>query len=76
MLAAVIWHEMAHADGLDEAQARRREEELWRGFVSTRVVDSTFGLEYLAEPCPEVIRLQVSAAYRAFAIRRRLKFHF
>jgi hypothetical protein len=49
MLAAVIWHEMAHADGLDEAQARRREEELWRGFVSTRVVDATFGLEYLAE---------------------------
>ena len=39
ILAAVIWHEMAHTDGLDEAQARRREEELWRGFVSTRVVD-------------------------------------
>ena len=31
MLAAVIWHEMAHADGLDESQARRREEELWQG---------------------------------------------
>jgi hypothetical protein len=41
--------EMAHADGLDEAQARRREEELWRGFMSTRVVDSAFGLAYLAE---------------------------
>lgn len=49
MLAAVIWHEMAHADGLDEALARRREEELWRGFVATRVVDSAFGLAYLAE---------------------------
>ena len=49
ILAAVIWHEMAHADGLDEAQARRREEELWRGFVSTRVVESAFGLTYLAE---------------------------
>ena len=49
VLAAVIWHEMAHADGLDETQARRREEELWRGFVSTRVVDSAFGLAYLAE---------------------------
>jgi hypothetical protein len=49
ILAAVIWHEMAHADGLDEAQARRREEELWRGFVATRVVDSVFGLAYLAE---------------------------
>jgi hypothetical protein len=48
MLAAVIWHEMAHADGLDEPQARRREEELWRSFVSTRVVDSAFGLAYLA----------------------------
>jgi hypothetical protein len=49
MLAAVIWHEMAHADGLDEAQARRREEELWQGFVVTRVVDFAFGLAYLAE---------------------------
>ena len=77
MLAAVIWHEMAHADGLDEAQARRREEELWRGFVSTRVVDSAVrtGVSGRA-PCPEVIRLQVSAAHRAFAIRWRLKFHF
>ena len=49
MLAAIIWHEMAHVDGLDEAQARRREEELWRSFVATRVVDSVFGLAYLAE---------------------------
>jgi hypothetical protein len=49
VLAAVIWHEMAHAEGLDEARARRREEELWRGFVSTRKVDSAFGLAYLAE---------------------------
>ena len=56
MLAAVIWHEMAHADGLDEAQARRREEELWRGFVSTRVVESAFGLTVSLgrAPWPEV----------------------
>jgi hypothetical protein len=49
MLAAVIWHEMAHLDGLGEAQARRREEELWTGFVATRTVETTFGLVYLAE---------------------------
>ena len=49
ILAAVIWHEMAHAGGLDEAQARRSEEELWRGFVATRVVDAAFGLGYRAD---------------------------
>jgi hypothetical protein len=49
MLAAVIWHEMAHADGLGEAQARRREEELWTVFLASRTVDTTFGLAYLVE---------------------------
>jgi hypothetical protein len=28
-LAAVIWHEMAHAEGANERGARKREEELW-----------------------------------------------
>src|SRR5262249_3232182 len=40
MLAAVIWHEMAHADGLDERHAQEREEDLWRQFVLRRRVDS------------------------------------
>src|SRR2546427_12221237 len=29
ILAAIIWHEMAHIDGADEEQAQRREEGLW-----------------------------------------------
>jgi hypothetical protein len=49
MLAAVIWHEMAHAEGLDEQQARRREEDLWKQFVQKGLVDSALGLTYLDE---------------------------
>jgi len=48
-LAAVIWHEMAHAEGLDEARAREREEALWEGFVLSGRVDSAAGLTYLGE---------------------------
>jgi hypothetical protein len=29
-LAAIIWHEMAHINGADEAEAQRQEEQLWR----------------------------------------------
>ena len=49
MLAAVIWHEMAHADGLDEPQAQQREEALWKDFMKRGIVDSGVGLTYLAE---------------------------
>ena len=49
MLAVVIWHEMAHADGGDEAAARDREEELWRQYLRTGRVDGGVGLTYLAE---------------------------
>jgi hypothetical protein len=49
MLAVVIWHEMAHADGGDEAEARDREEELWRQYLRTGRVDGGVGLTYLAE---------------------------
>jgi hypothetical protein len=47
MLAAVIWHEMAHAEGLDERQAQQREEDLWQQFVQRALVDSGVGLAYL-----------------------------
>jgi hypothetical protein len=47
-LATVIWHEMAHIDGADEAKAQRAEEQLWMQFVVARRVDSTIGLRYLA----------------------------
>jgi hypothetical protein len=49
MLAAVIWHEMAHAEGLDERQAQQREEDLWKQFVQRALVDSGVGLAYLDE---------------------------
>jgi hypothetical protein len=49
MLAAVIWHEMAHAEGLDERQAQHREEDLWKQFIQRSLVDSGTGLAYLDE---------------------------
>jgi hypothetical protein len=49
MLASVIWHEMAHTDGLDEPAARRREEELWKEFVMNGRVGSNVGMAVLAE---------------------------
>jgi hypothetical protein len=47
MLAAVIWHEMAHIDGADEDQAQRREEGLWRRFLLEGRVDRVTALRYL-----------------------------
>ena len=38
-LATVIWHEMAHAEGADEREARKREEDLWATFVRDQRVD-------------------------------------
>jgi hypothetical protein len=49
MLAAVIWHEMAHTEGLDERQAQKREEDLWKQFVQRGLVDGSIGLTYLDE---------------------------
>jgi len=48
VLATIIWHEMAHVDGADEASAQRAEEQLWREFVTARRVDSIRGMQYLA----------------------------
>ena len=44
MLAVVIWHEMAHTEGLDERQAQLREEDLWKEFIHRGLVDSATGL--------------------------------
>jgi hypothetical protein len=49
MLAVVLWHEMAHAEGLDEPRAQEREENLWKQFVQRGLVDSGIGLTYLDE---------------------------
>jgi hypothetical protein len=47
MLAAVIWHEMAHLSGADETGARRSEESLWTRFVRDGLTDPVTGLRYL-----------------------------
>ena len=47
MLAAVLWHEMAHVSGADERRARQAEEELWIRFVRDGRVDTVIGLRYL-----------------------------
>jgi len=47
MLAAIIWHEMAHIDGADEEGAQRKEEGLWRRFVADGRVDRVTALRYL-----------------------------
>jgi hypothetical protein len=48
VLATVIWHEMAHIDGADEAAAREAEEQLWMKFILAQRVDSKRGMSYLA----------------------------
>jgi hypothetical protein len=47
-LAAVLWHEMAHADGADEREAREREEAIWTSFIRDGRVDPTAALRYLS----------------------------
>jgi hypothetical protein len=46
-LASIIWHEMAHAEGADEREARRREQSLWTTFVRDQRVDEVTALRYL-----------------------------
>lgn len=47
ILATIVWHEMAHIDGADEAEAQRREEQLWMAFLMEERVDRVQGLRYL-----------------------------
>ena len=46
-LAAAIWHEMAHADGADERQARSASRRSWTTFVRDQRVDNVVALRYL-----------------------------
>ena len=43
MLAAVIWHEMAHTEGLDERQAQQRKEDLWKQSCSAALSTAVSG---------------------------------
>jgi hypothetical protein len=46
MLASIIWHEMAHAEGADEPEAQRREQALWMQFLRDGKVDTMIALRY------------------------------
>jgi hypothetical protein len=46
-LAAVIWHELAHIEGADEREARRREEAQWTAFIRDQQVDAGAALRFL-----------------------------
>jgi hypothetical protein len=46
-LAAALWHELAHIDGADEREARKREEALWTSFLRDQRIDQATGLRYL-----------------------------
>ena len=46
-LAAVLWHEMAHANGADEREARAKEQALWTSYVRDQRVDAVAALRYL-----------------------------
>jgi len=49
LLASVVWHEMAHLDGLDEPAALEREARFWRELVGAGRIDSGQGLAIAAE---------------------------
>jgi hypothetical protein len=46
-LSAVLWHEMAHAEGADEREARKREQALWTSFIRDQQIDAVAALRYL-----------------------------
>jgi hypothetical protein len=47
MLAAIIWHEMAHLEGAQEPEAQKREQELWTTYIRDGRIDRVVGLRYL-----------------------------
>jgi hypothetical protein len=67
LLAAIIWHEMAHVDGADESEARRREEAMWKGFVLDGSVEAAEGLRYLKVM---VDRVHVEGSWRIRPVPR------
>ena len=52
ILASIIWHEMAHLRGMDEAAALRSEQELWRRWRLSGRVDPVIALDYIARLAP------------------------
>jgi len=48
VLAALIWHELAHLAAAGEHEAQRQEEELWTQYLAAGRVETNRGLNYLA----------------------------
>ena len=48
VLASLVWHELAHANGLDEQAALDQEQTLWRRFIAQGLVNSSDGMAYVA----------------------------
>ena len=47
MLASLVWHEMAHTNGLDERAALEQEQALWRRFIASGLVSGGDGMAYI-----------------------------
>jgi hypothetical protein len=47
VLAAIIWHEMAHIEGADEPAAQKQEETLWTRFIRDDRIERVDALRYL-----------------------------
>jgi hypothetical protein len=47
VLASLVFHEMAHARGLDEGAAVEAEKQLWRAFVTAGRADPALGMSYV-----------------------------
>lgn len=47
-LASLVWHELAHVDGLDERGAFDREQALWRRFIASGLVDAGTAMTCIA----------------------------
>ena len=47
VLASLVFHEMAHARGLDEAAALGAEKQLWRSFVAAGRAEPALGMSYM-----------------------------
>jgi hypothetical protein len=48
VLASLVWHELAHVNGLDERAAFAQERWLWRRFIASGLVEGALGLAYIA----------------------------
>ena len=48
VLASLLWHEMSHANGLDENGALEQEQALWRHFIRQRIVSAGDGMAYIS----------------------------